>query len=183
MSSLAWPAEVPALTDGAVTLRGWAARDADAVLAACQDADTRRWMDVPVPYLPEHAAEFVGEHSRRQWSSRQGAPFAITATDDDQVLGACGLAAVDSVHHVAEVVYGVAPWARGQKVAQRAGRLLCDWALREVGLARLELYVEPSNVASRAVAERLGCELEGVLRSKALIQGTRRDMALYALVA
>lgn len=182
MSALGWPSVVPVLADGSLTLRGWTPRDADTVLAACRDAETQRWMDVPDPYLPEHAAHFVNEHSRQQWSSRTGAPFAIADTDGDHVLGACGLVAVDAEQLVAEVVYAVAPWARGRKVAQRAARLLCDWALNEVGLARLEFYVEPSNVASRAVAARLGCQLEGTLRSKALIRGSRRDMALYALL-
>lgn len=179
---LAWPSSVPVLSDGWLTLREWTARDADAVLAACQDVETQRWMDVPVPYLAEHAADFVGEHSRQQWSSQEGASFAIAAAEDGQVLGSCGLVAVSAQHLVAEVVYAVAPWARGRKVAQGAARLLCDWATTDVGLARLEFYVEPSNAASRAVAVRLGCRFEGVLRSKALIQGTRRDMALYALV-
>ena len=182
MSSLSWPTTVPALTDGAVTLREWSAADADAVLAACQDAETQRWMDVPVPYLPEHAADFVGDHSRQQWSSRRGAPFAIAAADDDRVLGSCGLVGVSETDLVAEVVWALSPSARGHGVAQRAGRLLCDWALREVGLFRLEFYIEPMNTASRAVADRLGCQLEGVLRGKALIQGTRRDMALYSLL-
>jgi RimJ/RimL family protein N-acetyltransferase len=90
VTSLAWPSTVPILTDGQLTLREWTARDADAALAACQDADTQRWMDVPVPYLPQHAANFVAEQSRQQWSSQQGAPFAIAATLDDQVLGSCG---------------------------------------------------------------------------------------------
>lgn len=182
VTSLAWPNTVPVLSDGTLTLRGWTARDADAVLAACQDTDIQRWMDVPVPYLPEHAADFVGERSRQQWSSQQGAPFAIAATDEDRVLGSCGLVGVAAKDLVAEVVCAVAPWARGRKVAQRAVRLLCDWALTDVGLARLEFYVEPSNVASRAVATRLGCQFEGILRSKAMIQGARRDMALYALL-
>jgi RimJ/RimL family protein N-acetyltransferase len=182
VTSLRWPGVVPRLTDGSLTLRAWTAGDADAVLAACQDADTQRWMDVPVPYLPEHAADFVGEHSRQQWSSQKGAPFAITATDDDQVLGACGLVAVDTQHLVAEVVCAVVASARGRQVARRAVRLLCDWAMTDLGLARLEFYVEPENVASRAVAARLGCQLEGTLRGKALIHGTRRDMALYALL-
>ncbi len=181
VTSLAWPGTVPRLADGSLTLRGWTARDADAVLAACQDPDIQRWMEVPVPYLPEHAADFVGEHNQQQWSSQQGAPFAIAATDNDEVLGSCGLVAVNAHHLVAEVVCVVTPSARGRNVAQRAVRLLCDWAMIDVGLARLEFYVEPSNVASRAVATRLGCQFEGVLRSKALIGGTRRDMALYAL--
>jgi RimJ/RimL family protein N-acetyltransferase len=182
VTALAWPSVVPILTDEWVTLRGWTAEDADAVLAACQDEETQRWMDVPVPFLPEHAADFVEAHSRRQWSSQQGAPFAIAAVDNDQVLGSCGLVGVTATQLVAEVVYAVAPWARGRKVAQRAARLLCDWAMTEVGLARLEFYIEPSNSASRAVATRLGGQFEGILRSKAVIRGTRRDMALYALV-
>lgn len=182
MSSLSWPSTVPVLTDGRLALRGWRAGDADAVLAACQDAETQRWMDVPVPFLPEHAAALVAEQSRAQWSSRRGAPFAITLTDEDRVLGSCGLVAVSAEHLVAEVLVAVAPWARGRGVARGALRILCDWALGGLGLARLELYIEPANAASRAVAARLGGEFEGVLRSKALIGGTRRDMALYALL-
>jgi RimJ/RimL family protein N-acetyltransferase len=59
--------------------------------------------------------------------------------------------------------------------------LLRDWALSEVGLARLEFYVEPSNVASRALAARLGCQFEEILPSDAPTQGARRDVTLYTL--
>jgi RimJ/RimL family protein N-acetyltransferase len=90
--------------------------------------------------------------------------------------------AVDSRNLVGEVGYWVAPWARSQHVAQRATRLLADWAFGQAGFQRLELYIEPDNAASCAVAERLGCEREGLLRGKAIVQGQRRDMALYALV-
>lgn len=180
-SSIAWPNEIPVLSDGSLTLRPWTATDADAVLAACQDSEIQRWMDVPVPFLPQHAADFI-EHTQQQWSSRRGAPFAVCASDDDRVLGSCGLVAVDEADLVAQVVWAVSAPARGQKVAQRAGKLLCDWALRDLGLARLEFYIEPTNTASRAVAMRLGCQLEGILRSKSLIQGTRRDIALHALL-
>ncbi len=181
-TSLAWPESMPVLTDGSLTLRPWRAADADAVLAACQDPEVQRWMDVPVPFLPQHAADFVGAHAEQQWSSRQGAPFAISASNEDRVLGSCGLVAVDAADLVAQVVWAVDAPARGQRVAQRAGKLLCDWALEDLGFARLEFYIEPTNAASRAVATRLGCELEGILRSKSWIQRTRRDVALYALL-
>lgn len=182
MTSLDWPSVIPKLTDGSLTLREWDEREADAVFEACQDADTQRWMDIPVPYLREHATHFVGEESREQWSSKKGAPFAIACADDDRVLGSCGLVGVNAQDLVAEVVYAVAPWARGRKVAQRAASLLCDWAFADLGLARLEFYIEPENRASRAVADRLNCQFEGILRSRSLIQGIRRDMALYALL-
>jgi ribosomal-protein-alanine N-acetyltransferase len=105
-----------------------------------------------------------------------------STVSDHDLLGSCGLVAVNAEDLVAQVVWAVDRSARGHGVAQRAGRLLCDWALSDLGLARLEFYIEPANAASRAVAARLGCQLEGTLRSKSLIQGTRRDIALYALL-
>jgi hypothetical protein len=54
----------PTLTGARVRLRPWRADDADAVLAACQDAEIQRWTEVPVPYRREHAEGFVGEGSR-----------------------------------------------------------------------------------------------------------------------
>jgi RimJ/RimL family protein N-acetyltransferase len=180
--SLAWQSTPPVLSDGSLTLRPWRAEDVGAVFAAGQDAETQRWIDVPVPFLAHHAVEFVGSQARQQWSSRRGAPFATTTTHDDRVLGSCGLVAVNTEDLVAQVVWAIDPSARGQGFARRAGRLLCDWALTDLGLARLEFYIEPANAASRAVAKQLGCQMEGILRSKSLIQGTRRDIALYALL-
>lgn len=183
MTVLNWPVGVPTLTDGTVLLRGWTEQDADAVYSACQDAEIQRWMDVPVPYLHKHAVQFVGEDSAGQWSSQTGAPFAITCFATGEVLGSCGLVNVDARHLVAEVVCAVAPQVRGGGVAHRAVGTLCDWAFREIGVARLEFYIEPRNEVSRAVAARTGCRQEGLLRSKVLIGESRRDVALYALIA
>lgn len=182
MTILGWPVVVPTLTDGSVMLRGWIDQDADAVYAACQDAEIQRRMDVPVPYLLEHATQYVGEQSAGQWLSQTGAPFAITRPANGEVLGSCGLVNVDARHLVAEVVCAVAPSARGGRVAQRAVGILCEWAFREIGMARLEFYIEPGNGASQAVAERVGCRQEGPLRNKVLSGGSRRDMAVYALI-
>lgn len=106
----------------------------------------------------------------------------MTQAETDAFLGACALVAVDHENLVAEVGYWVAPWARGQRVASRATRLLADWAFNHAGFQRLELNIDPVNAASCAVAESLGCEREGVLASKAVVGGERRDMALYALL-
>ena len=179
---LNWPVNAPTLTEGSVTLRGWTAQDADAVYAACQDAEIQRFMDVPVPFLPEHARQFVGEQSSEQWLAQKGSPFAITRSDDDQVLGSCGLVSVDAENLVAAVVYAVDPAFRGGHVAQRALGILTDWAFREVGLVRLEFHIESGNASSRSVAERLGCRYLGPQQSKTEIGGRQRDRVVYSLV-
>jgi RimJ/RimL family protein N-acetyltransferase len=182
MTSLDWPATPPTLSDGSVTVRPWRDRDADGVYRACQDPEIQRWTRVPVPYTTKDATGFVGEYARQSWQDRTGASFAIAADGTDELLGAIGLVAIDPDNLVGEVGYWIAPWARGRKAAQRAARLLCDWALADGGLARVEICVDPENGASRAVAERLGCDFEGIFRSKVLHRGQRRDLAVYALV-
>lgn len=182
MSQFHWPSSPPILTGGSLRLRAWDPKDADAVFAACQDTSIQRWTRVPAPYEPQHAVGFVGELAASQWAAGTGAPLAVATAGDDEIVGACGLVAVNAQDLVAEVGYWVVPWARGQRVAQRATRLLADWAFTDVGFERLELYIEPANTTSCTVAERLGCEREGVLRSKAVVRNQRRDMALYALV-
>jgi RimJ/RimL family protein N-acetyltransferase len=180
--TLGWPASQPSLTDHRVRLRAWARGDADAVFRACQDPQIQRSIPIPVPYAEKDAVDFVSGYATDRWATQAGAPFAVTDAGSGELLGSCGLVSVDAANLVAEAGYWTAPWARGRGVAGRAVRLLADWALSEGGLARLEFYVEPGNLASRRVAERLGCRPEGVLRSKALVRGTRRDMILYALV-
>lgn len=186
VTTLRWPAEPPTLDGIGIRLRAWgssdADADADAVLAACQDPEIQRWTTVPMPYLRSHAVGFVGTMAPEQWVARTGALFCIASPDDDRMLGSCGLVTVDHENQVGEVGYWVAPEARHSGVARRAAELLSSWAFGDVGLHRLEISVDPNNVASVAVAEGLGYVREGVLRGKVLARGTRVDMALYALV-
>ncbi len=135
---------------------------------------------MPAPYLREHAVHFIEGMARDQWSERSGALFCIAAPDD-RVLGSCGLVSVDADHRVAEIGYWVAAEARGIGVAQRAVSALIGWALGVGGMHRLEIYVEPSNTASCAVAQGVGAVREGVARGKALVQGAWADMAVYAI--
>ena len=183
MTMLNWPVSAPTLTEGSVTLRGWTAQDVNAVYVACQDKEIQLFMDVPVPFLPEHAIQFVGEQSTEQWLSQKGAPFAITRTDDDQVLGSCGLVGVDAENLVSAVVYAVDPEFRGVRVAQRADGILSDWAFHDIGLVRLEFHIEFGNAPSRSVAERLGCQYLGPRSNRSEIEGRdRRDWVVYSLM-
>jgi RimJ/RimL family protein N-acetyltransferase len=64
----------------------------------------------------------------------------------------------------------------------RAVRLLSRWVFERLPIERIEITIEPENGASRAVAERAGYTVEGILRSHTEIKGRRRDMAIYSLL-
>jgi RimJ/RimL family protein N-acetyltransferase len=111
------------------------------------------------------------------WADRSGTLFCVAGPDGRVVLGSCGLIAVDAEHLVAEVGDWVAAEARGAGVARRSVAALVAWALGDGGVHRLGFSVEPTNLASCAVVERVGGEREGVLRGKALTRGVRTDLA------
>jgi RimJ/RimL family protein N-acetyltransferase len=160
--SLAWQSTPPVLSDGSLTLRPWRAEDVGAVFAACQDARRRSggWTfpcrSWPITRWSSWAAR-LGSNGLRDGERHSRS----VTTHDDRVLGSCGLVLVNAEDLVAQVIWAIDPSARGQGFARRAGRLLCDWALTDLGLARLEFYIEPANAASRAVAKQLGCQMEG----------------------
>ncbi|GAB2667345.1 hypothetical protein GCM10009743_49440 [Kribbella swartbergensis] len=78
---------------------------------------------------------------------------------------------------------GVVTWAMngGPDVAQRAVRLVADYAFDELGLERLQVEVDPEIHASARVAIRSGFRREGVLRGAALVDDERRDVAVYGM--
>ncbi|WP_373861389.1 GNAT family N-acetyltransferase [Nocardia grenadensis] len=73
--------------------------------------------------------------------------------------------------------------ARGHGVAAHALTAMATWALEELHIPRLQLYVEPWNRASIRTAERAGFVREGLLRSWQKVGERRRDMFMYARLA
>jgi len=175
------PFLAPTLTDGGVTLRGWREDDVSGVFAACQDPDIQRWLPVPVPYRLEDAVGFVAEFVSEEWSSSRGTPLAVVDAGTRELVGSVGLKDLDPVSGTAEAGYWVAPWARARGVAVGAVRLLCDWGFDELSLERVELFVDPDNAASCAVAERLGAERDVEPAAPQFVHGTLRPTVRYEL--
>ncbi|WGP09803.1 GNAT family protein [Streptomyces sp. SH5] len=59
---------------------------------------------------------------------------------------------------------------------------MTTWALRDLGVPRLRLSIEPWNTASARIAEDIGFRREGLRRGRQQVGDERRDMAMYALL-
>lgn len=162
-----------------MALRAWAEDDVPALVRACSDKLVARYTSVPAPYTPEDARMFVAAGR-----SDSALPLAIVQDGaPGEVLGAVGLHAVDVAAGRAEIGYWTAPWARRRQVASRGLVLLSDWALRALGLDRLELYAEPSNRASQVVAEQAGYRRGELVHGGITLRGRRRDVLRFVLTA
>jgi RimJ/RimL family protein N-acetyltransferase len=168
------------LTDGVIALRPWRTDDVDPVVEMCQDPEIQRFTSVPPNYARDDALLFMAQQVAAEQRG-DAVSFAIVDAGDDELLGSIDVRRRDDRR--ASIGYLVAGPARGRGVARRAVRLLSEWALAELGVARLEIHVRPDNPASQAVAERAGFKREGVLRSHLEIKGRRYDSVVFSLLA
>ncbi len=168
------PYPEPQLIGAQVVLRPFEERDFASALAVAEDPSTARWLN-PFP-----AADAPGAVAFFEAERRGGRVLDLVLADrgDGEYLGEVVLLARPQL--VGELAYVVAPAARGRGLAGEAIHLLSRWAFRDLGLARLELRIEPTNTASQRVAVKAGFQREGLLRSAFVLRGRRTDVVLYS---
>lgn len=182
--TLAFPDDVPTLTDGAVTLRAHRMSDVDAMVEQCTDPQSIEWTTVPVPFGPADAVEYATRFVADGWRSGTEYTFAVEATHPSGERGFAGSVSL-RVHGsgVAEVAYGLHPAVRGQGVCGRAVTLLLDWGFGAQGFAVVIWYAQVGNWASRRVAWANGFSLDGTVPALLLQRGVRRDAWVGSLRA
>lgn len=167
----------PTLHGAGIVLRPWTSADVDAVYEACQDAEIQRWTTVPSPYQRSDALSFVCDVAPGAWE-RGGAVYAVVDATGGALIGSIGAESIrDGVAHVG---YWTARPARGRGHTSEALRTFALWLLDDRDAARVELVVEPANIASRRVADAAGFVAEGVLRRRMVLHGERIDVIVYS---
>jgi RimJ/RimL family protein N-acetyltransferase len=82
-----------------------------------------------------------------------------------------------------EIGYWCRPSMQGRGLVTEAVQTLTRFAFDALRARRVEVRMSSANTKSRAVAERCGFTLEGVLRQDALdVNGQPRDTVVYARV-
>jgi len=172
--------QLPVLDAGDYLLRPWALADLAAVEEASRDDLIPLITTVPAPYSHAQGVAFI----QRQWSrAADGAGYSfVIAEHGGRAVGQLGLWLRDADEGRASLGYWVAGSARGRGAAARALTAVACWAIGLPGIDRLELYVEPWNVASIRTAERARFRREGLLRSWRRVGGQPKDMFMYSCV-
>ena len=171
------PPEQP-LADDAILLVPVGPRHEPGFAALLEDADVRRHTRVPSEPPPAYAATWLGRYEEG-WRDGSRAGFAIEAHDGD-FLGIGMFVHIDWDGQQGEIGYVVGSPARGRGVATRTLRLLTDWGFSELGLERIELWIDVTNQGSERVAQRAGYVREGVLRSYWFKEDIRKDFGIWS---
>ena len=101
---------------------------------------------------------------------------------DGRVLGTLLLFKHDEGSRRIELGYALGADAQGQGYMAEAVRAACEHAFRVLGIRRIEAEVNPDNVASCRLLERVGFTLEGRMRKRWTGKGATYDTNIYGLL-
>lgn len=141
---------IPTLRTARLILRAFSAEDRDALVALNADPVFRRYLGGP--WSPERTWASM-ETALGQWALRGYGLFVVER--DGQAIGRVGI-----LHPwdwpAPELAWGIAPAAWGQGLAVEAATAVRDWAFQVGGLDELISLIDPANLQSVRVAQKLG---------------------------
>lgn len=111
-----------------------------------------------------------------------GIRWGITLKDSGKVIGSCGFLNRHSKHFRAEVGYEVNKDYWGQGIASEALEAVVKYGYQHLQLERIEALIEPSNVSSQKLVEKIGFLREGLLRHYEFACGKFDDLYMYSFL-
>lgn len=171
----------PVLETGRLLLRGLEDGDVDALYEVNADPQVARYLPRPAMRAREEAVAML-ERCRRYVAEGTGLTWGVALKPEGRVIGTVVLFDFNEQCAYAQTGYvlGRAHWGRG--LMHEAMTRLVEHAFGAMDLRRLEADVDPRNLASLRVVERLGFVREGLLRERWVVEGEISDSVVLGLL-
>jgi RimJ/RimL family protein N-acetyltransferase len=151
--------------------------DLDRLFTLYSDPEMRR-------YFPEGTLTYEETKEELEWFLN-GHPkhpelglWATIHKESNQFIGRCGLLpwTIEGQYEV-EVAYMIAKEYWRQGLGTEATRAILQYGFEHLGLSRLICMIDPSNTASRGVAEKIGMTLEKEIDG---FEGDNKPFLIYS---
>ena len=180
-----WPAEVPTLMHGLLTLRAPNESDISAIYEGCKDPLIPIFTRIPANYTMAHAEFYVNERCPNAFTTQTELQLTLSYGngEDSKFAGAFSFHSLNLREHVAEIGYWLTQPMRGKGFGATATKMQTQYGFDTIGFERIEAIVNIDNYASRKLLQNSGYELEGIMRKKSRKEnGSQIDMALYSAI-
>ena len=135
------------------------------------------WLDVN-----QSAADTRQYIERSKQAAADGVGWNLLVLHQSRLCGTIGFNWIDPANRACELGYWLAAEATGNGLISRSLHTLVELAFSDLELNRINLSVATGNLPSRAVAERLGFQQEGISRQAEWLYDHYVDLVRYALL-
>lgn len=169
------------LATARLTLRALDETDAPGLFGVFSDPRVMRYWSSPPWDTEARAHEMIGQ-DRKAMRRGDYVRLGVETRESREFIGTCTLFALAAQCRRAELGYALhsAWWGRGYM--HEALTALLAFGFDELDLNRVEADVDPRNLASVRILERLGFRKEGHLRERWIVAGEVSDSGLYGLL-
>lgn len=169
------------LTTQRLTLRPLRHEDVQPLFAIWSDVDAMRYFSFPAMTHLDQATDRLARALKR---SAEGEDFicAVESSTTGEVFGDCALFHPDEQSRRVEIGFCLNPKHWGSGYMTEAASALIEHAFGALNMRRIEADIDPRNVASARLLERLGFVREGLLRERWLVGEEVSDSLLYGLL-
>jgi ribosomal-protein-alanine N-acetyltransferase len=171
----------PVLETDRLVLRQITLDDAEALFQIYSDPQVMRyWGSAPLQSIDEARRKIEGINAA--WRAKEGIRWGIIRKGSDRLIGSGGHWRLIKKHFRSEIGYELMTDYWGQGIMTEALGAILRFGFETLGLHSVEAQIDPQNLASRKVLEKLGFLQEGYLRENYCFDGTFTDTALFSLL-
>lgn len=165
-----------------VVLRPMSPADLEWKIDLGNDPQVREFTTRPIPYLAEHAKNYIS-NAISGWESSTNYCWVFAPTQAPHDLaGVVRIRVVDAHAGLAELGFLTHSRHRGRGLTTAAVRAALHWCWRHTPLQSIRWQTRTGNWASRKVAWHLGFMIEGRLRAYSTQRGQLRDCWVGSLL-
>ncbi|WP_186576059.1 GNAT family N-acetyltransferase [Aquibacillus kalidii] len=115
---------------------------------------------------------------------RESFRYLIFHKETEDFIGITSYETVDWDIPKSEIGYWIATKFSGNGYMTEAIEKLTQFGLKQLGFKRIEIRCDPENSKSRSIPQRLGYDLEGILKNddKSADDRELRDTCIYAII-
>ncbi|WP_163581477.1 GNAT family N-acetyltransferase [Gracilibacillus saliphilus] len=160
-------------------LRKMTSKDAANLFTIWSDSDVTAFMNISNFTTKEQAEEMISFLDGLA-QDHKAIRFTIIERNSNEIIGSCGYNSLDFENKKVEIGYEIAKKHWGKGFAPEAISTLIDYAYNRLGFHRIEAKVEPENVNSVRVLDKLGFTYEGTLRQCEKSKDKFIDLQMYS---
>lgn len=131
-----------------------------------------------------------GIYDAQEWFARceatmdEGSAYdiGVFSPDGRELYGGVAINQIRREDNLGNLGYWIRQSQQHRGLASGAAAMMACHGFHALGLTRLEIVAVETNLASRAVAEKIGAEFECIARNRLILRGRPVAAAVYSLV-